>query len=321
MAASILTFPSPNTARDTIQTFQGVSLDGLCPWSYDVDWNERWKSLMQLRGEHAPSSCTLWACESSARHYWQTVNNSGTPWIEDTISSLNITPSSRVLDIGAGPGTHTIHLAPRVAHITAVEPSPGMIDLLTENIEARRLSNVHCLPKRWEDVRVDEDLSPPYDAVLASFSLEMADLKEAVNKMTSVCRGELSMWWFAGEPTWTTHYKRLWPTLHGKPYCPAPKSDVLFQVLYQMGIYPSMEVYPREYPVHYTCLNEAVSLLRFEFDASTRRQIGLLKDYLMSLLEKDDHGYVLRHFFYAVKIWWQCVRQQEKPLLLGNLQT
>ena len=88
-----------------------------------------------------------------------------------------------------------------------------------------------------------------------------------------------------------------------------------------MGIYPSMEVYPREYPVRYTCPNEAVQLLRFEFDASTPRQIGLLKDYLMSLLEKDDHGYVLRHFFYAVKIWWQCVRQQEQPLLLGNLQT
>jgi SAM-dependent methyltransferase len=303
-----LALPSADTARDAVKTLQEVSWDGLRPWGEEVDWNERWKSLMQMRKNHAPASSTLWACESSARHYWQTVNESGMSWIEDTISRLNVTPSSRVLDIGAGPGTHAVHLAPRVSHITAVEPSPGMMDLLTENIEGHRLKNIRCVPKRWEDVRVDEDLSPPYDVVLASFSLDMADLKEAVNKMASVCRGEVSMWWFAGEPTWTTHYKRLWPTLHGKPYCPAPKSDILFQILYQMGIYPAMEVHPREYPARYTCPTEAVQLLRFEYGASTTRQIGLLKDYLMSLLEKDDHGYVLRHFFYAVEIWWRCNR-------------
>src|SRR2546426_1199344 len=50
-----------------------------------------------------------------------------------------VTPDSTVLDVGAGTGRHTLALAPQVARVVAVDPSPAMLGLLTQDVEARSL--------------------------------------------------------------------------------------------------------------------------------------------------------------------------------------
>jgi len=106
-----------------------------------------------------------------------------------TLSSLHLRPDSRVLDIGAGPGTLAIPIFAKVSQVTTVEPSPGMMQVLQENLSGRRIKNVRCIQKRWEKVDPARELDSPYDAVVAAFSLDMTDIREAIQKMIQVCSG------------------------------------------------------------------------------------------------------------------------------------
>ena len=57
-----------------------------------------------------------------------------------------IVPGESLLDIGAGFGSTGLPLAGKAGQITAVDPSPGMTELLTANVERLGLDNVTVLP-------------------------------------------------------------------------------------------------------------------------------------------------------------------------------
>jgi len=274
----------------------------------DVDWNAVWKNRMIRRKGCAPDCASLWPGKKHARHYWKGIEELGKGWIDETMSELDVSPSSCVLDIGAGPGTLAIPLASFVSRITAVEPSPGMMGVLRENMEKADISNIGLVQKRWEDVNIREDLDPPYDIVVAAFSLDMPDLRKAIEKMVDVCSRQVFLYWYAGEPTWTQHYKTLWPALHGKRYQPSPRVDVILNLLYQMGIYPHTRVVPTEYPIRYSSIQEAIEQVRTEFSIKTEAQESILRDYLDAILVKENGSWFLHHSFFAVKVWWERIR-------------
>ena len=91
---------------------------------------------------------------------------------------MNITHESRVLDIGAGPGTLAVPLSGVVQHVTAIEPAQGMVDCLQENIRISGIKNITVLTETWEDVDISKDINPPFDVVVASYSLGFPDLRK-----------------------------------------------------------------------------------------------------------------------------------------------
>jgi FkbM family methyltransferase len=58
-----------------------------------------------------------------------------------------------VLDVGPGPGRHTLPLARVTRRVTAVEPSAAMREQLTAAIERERLRNVEVVPAEWPRAR------------------------------------------------------------------------------------------------------------------------------------------------------------------------
>ena len=103
--------------------------------------------------------------------------------IDKTIRETATTPQSRVLDIGAGPGTLAIPFAQKVAHVTAVEPADGMVSVMREQMAEFGVNNITVVQKRWEDVEVKRDLQPSSEVVNASFSQGMADIRSVIEKM------------------------------------------------------------------------------------------------------------------------------------------
>jgi SAM-dependent methyltransferase len=223
----------------------------------------------------------------------------------EMIQGMDIRPGSRLLDIGAGPGTLALPLAGMAAHVTAVEPSPGMMAVLAEHIRDDNIRNISCVQKPWEEIDVDRDLDAPYDVVIASFSLGMDDLRDALTKMDAASSGYVYIYWFAGRPFWERNLADLWEKLHGKPYVGRPQIDCVFNVLYSMGIYPNVEIYSEEHVNSYGSLEEAVLDQSKSFSASSAEQEDGLREYLRERLLAEDGKLVLRGTTKYAKLWWK----------------
>jgi len=99
-----------------------------------------------------------------------------------------------------GPGILTVPLAHRVRRVTAVEPSRPMIRCLERHLTEEKLSNVTIVNSRWEDVSAG-DLEP-HDLVIASYSLNFPEIREALLKMNRLARKMVVLYWFAGIANW-----------------------------------------------------------------------------------------------------------------------
>jgi SAM-dependent methyltransferase len=271
-----------------------------------IAWNDIWKELMDghQSSDHKGSGTSLWDSKENAERFWKR-SQENRERVGKTINELPITADSRILDIGAGPGSLAIPLTERVSHVTAVEPAKGMIDVLQENIKTYGIDNISCVNKRWEDLDVENDLDGPYDVVIASYSLGMPDIQDAIRKMEAASSKYICLYWFAGESPWEYHSRILHPALYGKEYVAGPKCDVLYNVLYNMGIYPDMHVFPLEYTNRFSSIDEAVDEFRSRYEIDTQQQETILRDYLQSLLEKEDELLVNRGFSTRVKIFWE----------------
>jgi len=279
----------------------------------DIDWNNVWKE--QLR-KHQESSnrkecASIWEEKDAARRFWEMTQRDGNKRARKTIEGLNITPESRVLDIGAGPGSLAIPLSQKVAHVTAVEPSTGMVEVLKENMEDNECDNISIIKKRWEDIDTEKDFHGSYDIIITSFSLGMPDIRKAIEDMRAVSSGYIYLYWFAGERSWDTYSKEIWPKLHGKEYEPSPKCDVLYNVLYQMGIYPNMETFTLGQIETYSTPDEAMENLSNHFALENDKQKKILEKYLESKLKNEHGNYIHDARSTRVKIWWKNKREKK----------
>jgi SAM-dependent methyltransferase len=222
-----------------------------------------------------------------------------------TIHGLDITKESRVLDIGAGPGTLAIPLAPRVKEIIAVEPGEGMTAILSERMKKDGISNITIIRKRWEDIIPANDLAGQYDVVIASLSLTMEDIRLALRKMDEASRGSVYLFWFVDIPFWEKMYADLWEPLHGLSYHPGPKADCLFGVLYQMGIYANLEMLPLKKKYRFTTKDELTAFFRKRFNVTRPEQEQVLDDYLKPLIRTEGSEIVISGDSTFAKIWWR----------------
>ena len=280
----------------------------------EIDWNEVWIDQMKRSREvsTARDCARIWESRESAIKFWN-MSKENRHRVEGTIAGTAITPDSRVLDIGAGPGTLAIPFARRVASVTAVEPAEGMVSVLKEKMAEEGVSNIDVVQKRWEDVSVADDLDPPYDVVIASFSLGMPDIRAAIEKMIASAAqgGHIYLYHFAGETHWDRDCRDLWPRLHGVDYQPGPKADVLYNVLYQMGIYPHVSTFRLQHAQRFANKEEAMEHFRHQYRITTAEQEAIVREHLGRVLKEENGGFVLSASSIRVKIWWETGSEED----------
>jgi SAM-dependent methyltransferase len=190
-----------------------------------------------------------------------------------------------VLDVGSGPGRFALALAPRVAEVVAVDPSPAMLAHLRRQARRRGVSNVRVVEGTWDEVDV-----APADVAFASYVLPIVDdAPRFLAKLDASARRHALL--YLGAFTIDGILDPLWRHFHGRPRRPGPTWLDARAVLREMGIEPSVEVVEVRYATRFASLGEAVEdyrdLLALPDGPEVGRQLG---DLLAMWLVGGDGG-------------------------------
>jgi ubiquinone/menaquinone biosynthesis C-methylase UbiE len=273
-----------------------------------IDWNEVWKEReREKRAQEECASCAArWSDPARCRKFDQMVKEDNWKDARERISAMKIALDFRILDIGAGPGTLAIPLSGMVRHVTAVEPSSGMLECLHNNIRENGIHNITTLQKTWEDVDIHRDLDPPYDLVVASYSLGVPDLRDALEKMTAVSRKYVYIFWFADlvSPR-HKQYLEIWEELFGEQPASNRTPNIIFNLLYQMGISANVEISRTDRTIQFSSFEEAIDDQREVLHLKEEKQIVVLKKYLRKTLQYENGQYLMKMQSSQAKIWWE----------------
>jgi SAM-dependent methyltransferase len=248
-----------------------------------TDWNLLWRELVEIKshsrkikwGGEPPED--LWAeralhFKEGVKRRWARPDSSR----EFILSRLD--PNGTVLDIGAGTGSWSMLLSPRVKHVTAVEPSASMIGVMQESLAAEKISNVSIVQGEWPDVSVEpHDYSLCSHAMYASTDLR-AFVQQMVARTTRMCFLLLRASSIDGVRAEAAFH--FW----GQPL-DSPNFIIAYNVLLQAGIYANvlMENTGLWKPRTSSSLEEAlVDMRRF----LALDETGEHNEYLMELLRR-----------------------------------
>lgn len=271
-----------------------------------IDWNELWKALHVSSPERAEKDRNPAAHWDKRAAAYRRVTRDERSATEQELAILGVQPGETVLDMGAGTGRLAVPVARTAAHVTALDPSEGMLAILRERMAAEGLTNYSCLRKRWEDATIGRDVEP-HDIVVAAFSLGFYDLAAALEKLDAAARRAVYIFWHAGE--WRNPGEMaLYRTVFGdeasgeKGY-----PDYIFPVniLHDAGIYPNVRIYRAAWDAVYDSVEDAARTWAAMHNPGME-DLTPVREYFARALRKDGSGkYIETAVRPTAAVWWE----------------
>ncbi|MGN1044667.1 MAG: class I SAM-dependent methyltransferase [Candidatus Methanomethylophilaceae archaeon] len=104
--------------------------------------------------------------------------------IVDRLMELGMLESTdEVLEIGSGPGTYSLVMAPRVAALTCMDTSPRMLERLSSGASSRGIGNISCVLQDWNAYVPDMG----FDACIATLC-PGSGTPESISRMEATAR-------------------------------------------------------------------------------------------------------------------------------------
>jgi SAM-dependent methyltransferase len=190
----------------------------------------------------------------------------------------------RVLDVGCGPGTIALPMAPRVIHITAMDFSDRMLAILQDSCKARNIGNITPVQTDWKDDWRAFGIEP-HDVVIASRSMVTADLPFAIDKMNHFATRQVCISAIVADGPFDRHILAA----VGRTFRPGPDYIYILNQLHRMKIYARLDftVHPinRTYVDHDDALDECRWMIP---DMTAEEEDRLLKYFKSILIFKKD---------------------------------
>lgn len=120
------------------------------------------------------------AWDKKAASMNQRVHNS--IYNDELLALVKSDDSKSLLDVGCGVGNLSLKLAQNLENVYALDYSPEMLKILAQNAVDENLENITTFCSSWYDDWFD---IPRADIVIASRSLEVKDMKTALEKLHS----------------------------------------------------------------------------------------------------------------------------------------
>jgi len=194
----------------------------------DIDFNELYKKQKKLT-TFQPKSQKEWdqkAIHISNRIYKSVYN-------QELIEKIDTNGCKTMLDIGCGAGNISLLMSDKLEKIYALDFSTVMLENLKQQMKQRGISNITPLHLAWED---DWSEVPNCDIVLASRSMEVADMKEALTKLNEKANKRVYLTYKVGGSFLNDDILDY----IGKKINKKPDYIYTINILYQMGINPTI---------------------------------------------------------------------------------
>ncbi|MDY0018842.1 MAG: class I SAM-dependent methyltransferase [Anaerolineae bacterium] len=278
------------------------------------DWFSLWRELVELKQQgkaYAPpqENGDIWAARARDYHQsvlrrWERPDSSR----DFLLAQLAAHPGSTVLDIGAGTGAWALLLARYARSITAVEPSPGMLAVLQENLAAAPLTNVTVIEGTWPEVAV-----PPHDITICAHAMYgCPDLRRFIAQMNAVTRRTCIL--LLRAPAADGLMAKAARQILGQPHDSA-NFVIAYNALLQMGLCPNvmMENTGRWEPRRYASLEEALSYLKHYFGLAEEELThdAFLRELLEARLTVEGEQYLCPQEVRSALVYWE-VNGKEK---------
>lgn len=165
-----------------------------------------------------------------------------------------------MIDIGGGAGRYSLALAPALAEVTIVEPSPAMASFAEAGRVELGLDNVTVLERPWPPPRRGwPDLEPASAVLIANVLGPDEDLERWIESATAHARD----WLFIEHGTVAEYgvTREVIEAVHGEPRVRSPNVADLLPALHELGIYPDVRMGTRTFGRSYADLDEATRSL------------------------------------------------------------
>ena len=200
-----------------------------------------------------------------------------------------VTSATTILDVGGGAGRFALPLALRCRHLTVVEPSESMVEELREGAKEAGIKNLSVVQGLWEESQVD-----PADKVLCAHVVYgVAEIEPFIRKLQSHARERVVLLAFMECPI--SRLSPFWKPVHGEERLDLPGAPELLNALWEMDIYPDLEMFEETSPEAVESREAAVELLRqFLYVKPDTEKDRRLQAALGELLVETPDGFTVR---------------------------
>ncbi|HQD25005.1 MULTISPECIES: class I SAM-dependent methyltransferase [Methanoculleus] len=271
-----------------------------------IDWNELWKAIYSSSPERVEKGRDPAAHWDRRAASYQRVSRDEKEATKQELAILRVRPGETVLDVGAGTGRLAVPIARTAAHVTALDPSEGMLSILRERMAAEGLTNYSTVTMRWEETVIGRDVEP-HDVVIAAFSLGFYDLAAALEKLDAAARRAVYLFWHAGEwrgPEEMALYRAVFgeEAAAGRGY---PDYIYLVNILHDAGIYPNVRIYHAVWDAVYDSVEEAARTWAAMHNPGME-DLSVVVDHFGRTLRRTESGkYVERTVRPTAAVWWE----------------
>lgn len=200
-----------------------------------------------------------------------------------------IQATSTLLDVGGGAGRFALPLALRCQQVTVVEPSATMGQHLQRLAGQADIHNLTLLPSTWEAAEVE-----PVDVVLCAHVVyTIEDIEPFVRKLTQHARSKVVMPTHMRPPM--SRFDPFWPWIYGEEKQSPPGAAAFMPVLWELDIYPQLEMFPPVPARAFRSWERALETLRERLlVAPETAQDARLQEAMRALLVQTPDGYVIK---------------------------
>jgi SAM-dependent methyltransferase len=214
------------------------------------------------------------------------------------------------LDVGAGCGTLALPLARAGKKVTALDPSPAMLDILKEDIRKEGLKNIKTVLAAWGEVSLK-----PHDVIICANVPELLKgSMEFLKEANALARKSVFFIENADPKADKFYYRELFPLIFSKPF--TEKTDYLktYTDLHSLGIFANVKIIEYDFDQPLKDLDEAVEFWKEYMGLVTEEHDVKLKEFLGKKLKKTRGGLIAKFHKKSAIIWWMKdgVRRKSK---------